>query len=763
MSDFESAYLSHQIELTFAKEFEMNPPIFRMELPVVLLVCLSSQLSGQSTADYGQIASKVADKLQYDHVSRHPFDDEISLRIFDSYLSRLDPDRVLFLQQDVNTLRSQYGDELDDQILLEDVSAAKTIHKIYVDRVNQWANHLLAELKNKDYDFSSDRIYHSRDSNSPYPADQDGAKKLWEEWLEYRLLELALIDADLGDLSKPRDPSAIKVSSLHRERLKHEMEARRDRVRETFSESLYSGLIKSIAKAYDSNSEYYSKTEYDAQKAASDDSEVGVGLLLQSKWGGVFVNGIIKEGPASGVIQVGDRIRSIQGIYQRYQDVDGMELSEVVKLLRGAPGSIVRLKVTPGNDPTFLTTKEVELVREETASVESVARAELILSNLGSHECRIGWIELNSFYSQTQQIGTTLEWETIASATQDVDKLLSRLVDEKIDGLVLDLRGNGGGALQEGIDFSGLFLRDGPVVVQTKDDRERIEQKRPTTTIPTYGGPLLVLTSPKSAGASEIVAGALQDYGRAVIVGGPTFGLGTIGQLHPIETGRFNLLGTTTDSKIAALKISVGKYYRITGFGFQNRGVIPGIVLSENASQSFGEDSKSLSPGYDEIEPVKIISNPSEIEYPLPQLQNRSQARLKRSLEFTQMNEMDSIRNVQRSKTILNATQRIRDYEEYLQKVKQWSTERRREHRMERSTNETLLERYNLPLNLPNGAKLPRIQDFVPISNYGSLIETRSDMEVNYEEPFDPKTGVSPDEREALEIMVDIIKLSGLN
>ena len=368
-------------------------------------------------------------------------------------------------------------------------------------------------------------------------------------------------------------------------------------------------------------------------------SLVGIGAMLRSEDGYAKIESLVPGGPAQmdGRLKVGDRITAVAQGQSDYLDVREMRLDKVVEMIRGKKGTRVRLLVIPSDATDPSRRKNVELVRDEIKLKDQEARADIIIrKDENGNPIKLGWLTLPSFYADMDKHQK--------STTRDVQALLKRLKKENIAGLVIDLRRNGGGSLEEALSLTGLFLKSGPIV-QTKDYNGSIRISSDPDTGIAYSGPLVVLTSRQSASASEIFAAALQDYGRAVIVGDKnTFGKGTVQTILPI--GRFaSLLGSHSDED-GALKLTIQKFYRVAGGSTQLHGVTSDIVLpSLSDLPEFGEGALKNALPYDEVPKAKYTKWSDTHSLFVDQLRRRSEERIKNDPEFHYvMDDIDRLR-----------------------------------------------------------------------------------------------------------------------
>jgi carboxyl-terminal processing protease len=570
-----------------------------------------------AAVDPQQVAIVVGRLLEQGHYTRQKLDPQMSARVLDSYLENLDQNKLYFTQEQVAPIVQKYGGALGQSILKGDLGPAREIYKIYKQAVIIRVAKIHQLLK-KQYTFTSDRTVALYRYKEPWPADTAEADSLWRDQIEGDLLQ-----EKLNNLST--EPAAQIVGRRYDQFQKSVVE--RD------DEDLVKVFLNAAAQAYDSHSEYLGRFELEDFDAQMRLSLVGIGASLILQDGYVKVIDLPAGEPAarSGQISVGDRIVAVAEIDQPFVDTVGMPFSKVLDMIRGKRGTVVRLQIIPANaanaaDPSQR--RVVELVRDEVKLTAQEARAEIIERTVGDRSVqRLGWITLPSFYRDARNLRSG------KSTSRDLAMLLTRLEREKVQGLVLDLRRNGGGSLDEAIKVSGLFVNEGPVAL-VKDGYGEINVLKNKATSALYAGPLIVLTSKTSASASEIFAAAMQDYGRAVIVGDSTsFGKGTVQSI--LELGRFmpNLSASRTGA--GALKLTTQKFYRIAGGSTQLRGVRSDIRLPSLADNAeFGEAAQRRPLPYDEIEPVSIDLGANRKPLFLDELRKRSTDRVSQDPQF---------------------------------------------------------------------------------------------------------------------------------
>jgi carboxyl-terminal processing protease len=563
----------------------MKPLRLFARLVAVASLCTGSALlPAQAAPEPGQVMISVGRLLEQGHYSRRKIDDNLSKQLLKNYLEALDYNHLFFTQQDVDQFAKKYETTLDDDILLGNPEPAFVIYDLYKKRVTERAAKVKALLQTS-FDFKSDRTVDINRQKAAWPKDDAEADQIWRDRVENEVL------AD--HLGKTEKNPLERISKRY------------DRLVRSINEQTKDDMVKiflsTLSQTYDPHSEYMSKSELENFAINMRLSLVGIGAVLQSDEGYAKIMELVPGGPASrsGQIKVGDRISGVAQGDKEFVDTVDMKLDKVVEMIRGKKDTIVRLQVLPvnGTDPSVR--KIVEIKRDEIKLKEQEAKAELIERPLPDGTVqRLGWIILPSFYADMERSGAA----NAKSTTKDVLALLNRLKQENISGLVVDLRRDGGGALDEAVNLTGLFIKRGPVV-QAKDSNGNIHVSRDRDSTISYDGPLMVLTNRLSASASEIFAAALQDYGRAVIVGdSSTFGKGTVQNM--IEIGRvMPFLGGGNDA--GALKLTIQKFYRIAGGSTQLKGVLPDVKLpSPTDHPEIGEGALKGPLAYDTVDPV---------------------------------------------------------------------------------------------------------------------------------------------------------------
>ena len=571
-------------------------------------------LFARSSVEPGQVAISVARWLEQGHYTREKLDEKMSARFLQTYLTTLDYNKLYFTQRDVDEFESKYASTLGDSVLRGDLGPAREIFTRFKQRVEDRVakNKKLTQRK---YSFDSNRAVEINRQNAPWPKNQEDADRIWQDRIEAELLKEELAELKLR-------PPPETVTRRYDQVLRN--------VREMEEDDLVKTFLSALAQTYDPHSEYLSPSDLENFQISMKLSLVGVGAVLSSEDGYAKVKEVVPGGPADrdGRLTVNDRIAAVAQGEAEFEDVVDMKLDKVVEKIRGKKGTLVRLLVIPGDATDPSKRKIVEIRRDEVKLKDQEAKAEVLdLDGQTGHPIRVGWITLPSFYANMENRGTP------KSTTEDVTALVSRLKREGIQGLVIDLRRDGGGSLEEAINLTGLFIPRGPVV-QAKDSNGKITVSQDTNPELVYNGPLIVLVNRLSASASEIFAAALQDYGRAVIVGDErSFGKGTVQTV--LDLGRLMSPFSLGAADAGALKLTIQKFYRVRGGSTQLKGVESDIVLPSLTDNSeIGEGSLKNRLAYDEVAPVKIVDSMAATPLFLDELRARSAQRIVGDPEF---------------------------------------------------------------------------------------------------------------------------------
>jgi carboxyl-terminal processing protease len=715
-------------------------------LPVIVALALPAR-SLQAKSDSEQVGISVARLLEEGHYTHHPIDDEISRKWLTGYIEMLDFSHLFFTQKDIDALTAKYATALDDDILLGNVKPAHDIFALFQKRVEDRVAKI-KEFVKQPPDFKTNETVLLNRDKAPWPKDEAEADDLWNKRITNELLQEKLAD-------HPIEPGPKMVERRYDRMLRN--------VHEEDADEQVKLYLDALAQAYDPHSEYLSKDDLKNFSINMGLSLVGIGALLQNDDGYAKIESLVPGGPAqtSGKLKVGDRISAVAQGAGDFVDVRDMRLDKVVDKIRGKKGTKVRLLVIPASAADPSQRKTIELVRDEIKLKDQEARADIILKkNRDGDMVKVGWITLPSFYADMEGHKK--------STTADVRALLKRLKKEKISGLVIDLRRNGGGSLEEAISLTGLFIKSGPVV-QTKGSNDRVVISSDPDPGIAYDGPLLVLTSRQSASASEIFAGALQDYGRAVIVGDKeTFGKGTVQTI--IEIGRFTSLLGTGNADDGALKLTIQKFYRVAGGSTQLRGVASDIVLPTLTDlPEYGESALKNALPYDTVPPAKFTKWSDTHSLFIDELKARSAARVAADPEFHYvMDDMERLRKkIDDNRISLNENVRRTELDQEKARKAERSKERLARNEegpsIYRLTLETVdapkLQLVMYPGKIAEAKSKGAVAKVAPEAAPDADADDSDDSDIENADPNKP-AAIDPERDETLNILTDLVQLT---
>jgi len=604
-----------------------------------LLLSASLTWADLSPDECKKITQTVGRLISQIHYRQTGLNDEIAGHHLDRYLNLLDFSHMIFLQSDVDALTKKYGSSLDDLVKMGSPRPSNEIYALFLKRLTErqkWVEEILASK----IDFTKKERFLTRREKEPWPATQAEARKLWHSRIKLELLNdrLAL---DKGKIAKP-DPKKLKESSA-------KISRRYQRLLKTMKENnngdQLETYLSALTRAFDPHSDYMSPIEAENFDINSIDMQLtGIGAVLRAEDGYTTIVRIMPGGPAakSKLIHANDKVIAVKNPGDKEPtDLIDMSLNKVVQLIRGKKGSIVELTIIPAGKEER---KVIKIKRDVVKLEDSLAKAYIIERKVNGKTEKLGILNLPGFYSKCSDHCRTL---------------IERLKKEKVDGIVLDLRMNGGGILQESINLTGLFIDLGPVV-QVRDFRGQNKVLGDTKRGVAYDGPLVVAVSPMSASASEIVAAALQDYGRAIVVGSQaTHGKGTVQQLLPLNRRILANLGEDS----GRLKFTISKFYRINGSTTQRLGVLSDVELPSIFDHlGMGEAKLPRALEADKIKKAtyKVLNR---VEPFLTSLRKSSAKRVGKSTDFKYINEdIARAKKQQADKTVsLNEAERRKE------------------------------------------------------------------------------------------------------
>ncbi|NOG32641.1 carboxy terminal-processing peptidase [Halomonas sp. TBZ9] len=604
----------------------------------------------EPTDEQREVAVEIADSLRYGHYADITFDDDWSSEAFQRYLDNLDGQRLYLLESDIAPYR-HLETQMADLIFEGDIDDAFALHERSNERREARLNWLLERIdEGLDYQFDSDERLEIDREEANWATDISELDALWEKRLQNAALTLVLAD---------QDNEQIETT------LRQRYEGQLSRVEQTEAEDVFGLLMAAVTGTVDPHTSYLSPRQGESFDIQMSLSLEGIGAMLQADGEYVKVASLVPGGPAdqAGVLDPADRIVAVgQEDEEDLVNVIGMRLDNVVDLIRGPKGSVVRLEVIPAKAVDITRTRTVEITRDTVKLEDQAAQSEVIEIERDDGQHKVGVITVPTFYVDFEawQAGE----DDYRSTTRDVAKEITALKEAGVEGIVLDLRDNGGGALQEANSLLGLFIDRGPTV-QVRDARGRIQLYGDSNAGTHYDGPLTVLTNRLSASASEIFAGAIQDYGRGIVVGSPTFGKGTVQTLSDLSHGE--------------IKITRAKFYRISGDSTQNRGVEPDIRFPMDIDpERIGESSLDHALAWDSVQNVQYRRY-GEPENYLDTLINRYQARAEDNPNFLYLERQTELsRQLREQHTSVSLNREQREREMQAQEAEQLALENQR-------------------------------------------------------------------------------------
>ena len=585
-----------------------------------------------------RVARKVCDIMERGHITKLHIDDEISRRIHHEYLKLFDPMKMYFLKSDIAQFEP-YETVHDDRTKQGDLSFAFLVYHRFIQRLAtraEWAQ----QLADEPFDFTKEETVVVEPDAAEYAADDVEAKSRWRAWIKYEILRMIV-----GGETEAKARERIKKT--HRNRLRQWSQFTGDEVRELY--------LTSLTTSCDPHSTYMLPRSLDDFFISIRLSLEGIGALLSSEDGFTVIKDIVPGGAADkdGRLKAGDKIVGVgQGNGGEIVDIVDQRLRDVVKQIRGKAGSVVRLEVVPADSEKRVI---YDLTRQKIELHDREAKEQIIeLPAQGNAPgLKVGVIRLPSFYADTQKTG--LGMRKLRTATSDVRRFLEDFKQKGVDGVVIDLRANGGGLLNEAIDLTGLFIDEGPVV-QVREPGNRVTPYLDEDPGAVYTGPLIVLVSRFSASASEIFAGAIKDYGRGIVVGdSATHGKGTVQKIYDIRPDPFS-----RDGKMGGVKLTMQMFYRVNGYSTQNHGVRSDIVLpSVTDHDDFGEAKLDYAMPFHQIAAARYRPAGVLSEELIGQLRKLSEHRCQTDPELLKLAERKRTFDRRRARTKLTFTEEL--------------------------------------------------------------------------------------------------------
>ena len=527
------------------------------------------------------------------HYRDMELNDSLSSVILDEYIKALDNNKSYFLASDIQEFE-KYRYKIDDYTKAGNLEPAYEIYSVFNERFFNRMNYVQDSLINREYDFSVEETYDTDRTDNEFAESRAELNDLWRKIVKSQIL-------------------SRKLTGKESEEIRETINKRYDRFSKSMSqnntEDVFEVYMNTITSAYDPHTNYFSPKTSDRFQQSMSLSLEGIGARLQTDNDFTKVVQVIPGGPAdkSDMLQEGDRIIGVgQGEDGEIVDVIGWRIDEVVELIKGPKGTKVRIQLLPAETGLNGPSEEITLVREKIKLEDQRAQKEIIEIQKDGKAYKMGVIDIPTFYMDFDAYKAGEKDYT--STTRDVKRLIKELKQENIDGLLIDLRNNGGGSLAEAIELTGLFIEEGPVV-QVRNKNNQIEIGTDDDPEKIYSGPLTVMINRFSASASEIFAGAIQDYNRGIIVGEQTFGKGTVQSI--VDLAKYLPKGEgETEEKVGQLKLTLQKFYRVTGSSTQHLGVTPDIELpSAFSAKEFGESANASALAWDQIRATPFNSS----------------------------------------------------------------------------------------------------------------------------------------------------------
>jgi carboxyl-terminal processing protease len=721
------------------------------------LITLSCSACAQQ-ADFNEVGKQMAIRLQNSHFAKMPFDEELSQRFLDDYLKSLDSQHLYFTQENVDEFKRKYGAELHTALMRgSSMAAAVEIYRVFEKKVEERVSLTESLLNGPDMDFSANESVMTSRKDAPWPKTGKEAADLWRLHIKEAILSEVLHREVVAKLAKEQnkpDPGAADRSPREKVSLRYKRFL--SSVKDADDEEIANYFLSSVAQAYDPHTDYMSDREMSRFKDGMKNELVGIGALLQGEEDGATkIMGIVVGGPADreGTLKLNDRVIAVDplnsGKAENMVDIMFMKIDKVVDFIRGKEGSAVALKVEPaGGAPGE--TKIVVIPRGTVEMKDEQASGEVIQTKVNDTDVRLGVLILPSFYADFD------EGKTRCSV--DVERVLKRLVEEKIDGLVLDLRSNGGGSLEEVRRMTGFFIEPGPVV-QVKNTLAQVKVNDSDNGKPIYTGPMVLMTNKSSASASEILAGALQDYNRAVIVGNSsTFGKGTVQQ--PMDIGKMLPLFSPRD-RAGSVKVTIQKFYRPSGSSTQKDGVRADIVIpSLQDDIEIGEEYLDHALAHDRIRPASNFKPMDINALFIPRLKELSNERLKQSKDFEYVIQdvVKAKKRLEVNQLSLNQSTREKELETSDSLQKERNAERRVRFTKMREEDKKEFSFYKLTLG--DLEKSEALKSYDPSDEGNSYMRRAKDETADLDETPKWPTGLDPTKREALLVLKDLVGLT---
>jgi len=722
------------------------------------IVVISCSASAQQ-ADFNEVGRQMAIMLQNSHFARLAFNEELSRRFLADYLKDLDFQKLYFTQQDVDKFTKDYGDNLHTLLLQGKCMAPATeIYQVFEKRVEERVAQAQKLLNGPEFEFKGNESVMMTRKEAAWPKNEKEAAELWSLEIREAILSETLRRETLAKLAKEQG----KTDPVTEERTpKQKISLRYKRilsnVKDVDEEDIAKIFLNAVARSYDPHTDYMSFRDMNRFRDSMKNELVGIGAVLQGEEDGATkIMGIVIGGPADRgkLLKLNDRVVGVDtlntGKPEDMVDIMFMKIDKVVDLIRGKEGTSVALKVeSAGGSPGV--TRIVVIQRDKVEMKDEQASGDIIESKTEKGTVRrIGVITLPSFYADME--------EGRIRCSVDVERILKRLVEEKIDGLILDLRNNGGGSLEEVRRMTGFFVGNAPVV-QVKDTLGKVQVKDSDNSKPIYTGPMVVMADKSSASASEILAGALQDFNRAVIVGeSSTFGKGTVQQ--PMDIGKMLPLFSVRN-RAGFLKVTIQKFYRPSGSSTQMDGVLSDVTVPTLLDAlDVGEGFMDHALPHDRIRPAPNFKPLDPQSLFIPRLKELSLERVKENKDFNYVIE-DVVKAQTRLKlnsVSLNKGKREKELAESDAQLKERNNERRA--RFEKMSKEDKQDLKFYKITLASLDKSEDLKPYDPSDKTGEYMRRAKDEAEDLDQTPKWPSGLDPVKRESLHVLRDLVDLS---
>jgi carboxyl-terminal processing protease len=625
--------------------FGIQPEVSHLGSSVVMSApVLSDDL--KPTMSQEKVETYLTNIFQAYHFRKFRVNDSLSSQMFDNYLKEIDGSKLYFLNTDIQEFE-KYRNQLDDHLNTGNLTAAYDIYNVFRKRYRERSAYIDKLLEQPKFDFTIDENFNTDREKIVWPKDNAEMNEVWRKLIKNEALELKL--------ANKADTSIVKM-------LKDRYKSRERNLGRIKSEQVFQMYMNSFCEILDPHTRYLSPTETDRFRQDMSKSLDGIGAILREEGNYIKIVEVVAGGPAfkDKRLKVNDKIVAVaQGDNGTPEDIVGWYVDDAVKKIKGPKGTVVRLQVISEDDLPNTPPKEIRLVREKINIQDARTTKEIVTINHNKIDYKIGVINIPSFYRDFDAANSRSK--DFNSTTRDVQKVLDTLKAANVDGVIIDLRNNGGGSLTEAINLTGLFINKGPVV-QVKETRGEVEVYTDPDPSIYYDGPLAVMTNRFSASASEIFAAAIQDYKRGVIVGEQTYGKGTVQTQVDL-----NQIMSREQEKLGQVNITIQKFYRVNGSSTQRKGVTPDIEMpSPFKIDELREGSQPTALPWDQVVTARYEATKNLNEKQLGKLKDKFQYRLKNDTELkTFAEEQERLTKMRENRVVsLQETKRKKQAEE---------------------------------------------------------------------------------------------------